>query len=127
MDKDFVILGVSSERDPNGSGLTRVLQAQLNLEHARGIREIAVYLLAGLGVPVWLAAIRPGWLPRDLQTGVLTVWFLCLVGLVAAIAAEWRWRRIRGGMIVPSQKPTARGSAAIPSLAPGHLTEQSER
>jgi hypothetical protein len=93
MTEDFAVLGTSGERDRDGSKLRGALETHLRLEHARGLRELSVGLVAALGLPVWVAAARPDWMARGLRTFVLTAWFVALVGLVTAAISEWRWRR----------------------------------
>jgi hypothetical protein len=93
MAEDFAVLYRSADRDGDGSKLRGVLEAHLRMEHARGIRELAVGVLAVLGLPVWIAAARPEWIAQGLRSFSLTAWFVSFVGLAAAAISEWRWRR----------------------------------
>ena len=93
MAEDLAVLYTSAENDRDGSKLRGVLQAHLAFEHARGIRELAVGLVAALGLPVWVAAVQPAWLAERLRTFVLAAWVVSFAGLVTAVILESRWRR----------------------------------
>jgi hypothetical protein len=96
---DLVIFDGSSERDPDGSRLRGALQAAANREHARGMRELLVYLLAILSVPLWLSGVRPSWLSHDLRVLAATAWAVASVGLLFVLASEWRWARRRAARL----------------------------
>jgi hypothetical protein len=51
-----------------------------------------VHWLAALGLLVWLAAARPGWLPAGTSRLLLAGWALSALATAAAILREWRWR-----------------------------------
>ena len=105
MAEDFVILHTSGQRDGDGSKLRGVLQTHMRLEHARGIRELAVGLVAALGLPVWIAAARPEWIAQGLRSFFLTAWFVSFVGLAMAAISERRWRAQLDRAVAPQRKP----------------------
>jgi hypothetical protein len=106
---DFVVFDVSPERDPDGSRLRRALEAAANREHARGLRELLIYLLAILSVPLWLCGVRPSWVSHDLRLLAATAWAVASVGLLLVLASEWRWARRRA---VHASGLVARGGMA---------------
>ena len=82
----------SPERDPDGAKLRSVLDAQFSLERAQHHRAVLVHWVAILALPVWLAALRPGWLAPATGRTVLAAWALCALAAGAAIFREWRLR-----------------------------------
>lgn len=73
--------------------MRKALGAHLKYEQAGGIRRLVSGIQLALGVPVWLSAARPGWVPADLRKLALAAWAVCLAGLLWTIAVEWRWHR----------------------------------
>lgn len=89
----FTVLHSSAEQRPTVPKLRGVLEAHLGVERARAVRELALAFLTVWSVPVWVAAVRPGWMAQGPCTFVLAAWFTSFVGLVAAGISEARWRR----------------------------------
>ena len=94
----FSVLNSSVEHDPSGSKLRSVLETHLGVERARGVRELALAFLTVLSVPLWVVAVRPGWMAEGPRTFVLAAWLTSFVGLVAAVISEARWRRRFGAL-----------------------------
>ncbi|HVV17222.1 MAG TPA: hypothetical protein VHH90_08475 [Polyangia bacterium] len=107
MPEDFFLLHRSTDVDRDGSKLQGVLAAHLSFERARGVREVIVYGLLALSLPVWIAAARPRWMSADLNRLVLAAWLVAAVGLVLALVSERRWHR--RCIEVTEQRPALRG------------------
>jgi hypothetical protein len=98
MGTGFTLLATSQDNDP--VRFRGVLAAQYAYERARALRELLVHVLAGLSLPVWLAAAWPGRIAGELRSAAVAAWLLCVGGLLAAIVSEWRWHRRRASFIV---------------------------
>ncbi|HEY8211924.1 MAG TPA: hypothetical protein VIG99_30790 [Myxococcaceae bacterium] len=99
MEPDFIAFQPTAERDPDGSKLRGVLSAHFTLERARVQRAVLVHWLAALGVLVWLAAARPGWLPAGAHRLLLAGWAVSAAAAAATILREWRWRVRRDAVV----------------------------
>ena len=93
MKDEVVILRASQSADPGGARFHGAIQAHFAWERARGVRELVVYVLAILSAPVWLAAVRPQWLPAQMKDLALALWAVTFVGCVMAAWAEWKGQR----------------------------------
>jgi hypothetical protein len=89
---DFIAFDPSPERDPDGAKLRSVLDAHLSLERAHHLRSVLVHWVAVLALPVWLAALRPGWLPPATGRALLGAWALSALAAAASVLREWRLR-----------------------------------
>lgn len=87
---DFIAFDPSPERDPDGAKLRHVLDAHFSLERAQHHRSLLVHWVAILALPVWLAALRPGWLPPQTDRVLLAAWALSAVAAAVAVVREWR-------------------------------------
>jgi len=78
--------------------LHALLDACLAYERCRFIRGELVTILAASSIGVWIAAVRPGFLPSSWRVGVEGFWALCFLCVVGAALAEWHrhraWRSI---------------------------------
>lgn len=104
----FIVVRPSPERDPDGSKLRETLQVQLAIERAHSVRELMVYVVAWLSVPMGLLAFwrgAPG--PRNL---VLAAWATSLAGVLVAGASEWKHHRRRSDLMAELGSPQAPGS-----------------
>jgi hypothetical protein len=99
MNDGFTTLAVSAD-DPGGVRLRGALTAQFAYERARALRELLVYVLAALSIPVWIAAAWPATVTADFRRLAVTVWVLCLASVLVALGSEWRWHRRRASFIV---------------------------
>lgn len=95
MDERFIVLGASEKRDPDGARLTSALQSHYKLERARALRQVAVYVLAGLGALAWFAVAWPTVMSVTFTRVVVSAWVVAFFGLVLAVLSEikWYWRR----------------------------------
>jgi hypothetical protein len=91
MSDDLLVLHRAGDADPDGSKLRGVLSAHLAFERARSLREMIVYGLLAVSLPVWIAAARPEWLSAQLKTLALTAWLVTAIGLALAFVSERRW------------------------------------
>jgi hypothetical protein len=90
--RDFIAFDASPGRDPDGARLRGVLEAHFSLERAQHLRRLLVHWVALLALPVWLAALRPGWLPLPTGRALLAGWALSAVAAAVAVVREWRLR-----------------------------------
>src|SRR5689334_5486747 len=93
MAHDFVVVGVSRQRDPDGSKLRGFLQSQLALERAQSFRDLFVHLLAIVSLPLGFLAARSAGSGTGFRSLTLAGWLTCTVALVLAAANEWKYRR----------------------------------
>ena len=86
------------ERGDAPARLRSLLGACLAYERCRFIRGELVTILAASSIGVWIAAVRPGFLPSSWRVGVEGFWALCFLCVVGAALAEWHrhraWRSI---------------------------------
>ena len=99
MDDDFIVLRPSETDDPGGAKLRGALSAHYGLEHARARRLGVVYLLAGLGLALWVSTAWPRLVPASFRVFTLAAFAAALVGLLLAIGAELRWQRRRASFM----------------------------
>ena len=94
MREDFIVVKRSPERDPDGSKLRETLQTQVAIDRAHSFRDLMVYALALLSVPM---GIFIAWrdVPASPRTLVLAMWVSSLAGLVITGASEWKLSRKR--------------------------------
>ncbi|HYT53724.1 MAG TPA: hypothetical protein VEQ38_03345 [Verrucomicrobiae bacterium] len=88
---------IDRNRDPDGSKLHRLLQAQLTCERMGAARSLFAHLLAISGVVIWLEAIWPDLLPPDIRLFVLVVFggilFLALRVIIEEVIWQVRLKR----------------------------------
>jgi hypothetical protein len=90
----LVEIGLNKDLDPDGSQLRHVLEIQSAYERMHGARYMLVHLLAFVGVVIWVEAIEPDLLPRELRLFTFILWgsFLFLT-IWVAIEEYVLWRR----------------------------------
>jgi len=115
---DLVILRAPESRDPGDSRFRGVIEAHFAWERARGVRDLVIYILAILSAPVWLAAVRPQWLPAQVKDLALALWAVSFVGFLMAAASEWKWQRQRAARSRAGSLPDLRAEVAPDSPAP---------
>ena len=82
----------------------------------RGVRAIAVVLVAALGVAVWSAHVMPG----DHHMGEAVAMCLAVVAIGAAVVAAPRMGRLLPAVPRPCSSPPPAAGAVLPSApAPG--------
>jgi len=60
---DGIHFQVSQARDPNGKSLRQLLEAQLAYERMQATGHLLFWALVPVGTLVWIASMRPGFLP----------------------------------------------------------------
>jgi len=93
MARDFVVVGVSRQKDPDGRKLRGFLQSQLALERAQSFRDLFVHLLAVVSLPLGFLVARSAGGRTGFRSLTLAGWLTCTVALVLAAVYEWRYRR----------------------------------
>jgi hypothetical protein len=93
MHRELITVTPDPVRDPDGSGLYRVLEATLASSRMRSLREGLLLLVALSSIPLGAAALRPGLLPHIVRNLGLGTWVVGCVALSAAWIAELRWER----------------------------------
>ena len=93
MDSDFVAVGVSPQRDPDGSKLRTFLQSQIALERAQALRDFLIHLLAAASLPLGFLVVRPVGSVTGFRSVTLAGWLTCTIALGLTAAREWRHRR----------------------------------
>jgi hypothetical protein len=91
--EQLLALKLSKTRDPDGVSLRGVLELHVEIERARRGRQVLVYVLGGLGVPVWLSAALPDVLPKTARSFSLAAWAVCFLCAGSVLISEWRLRK----------------------------------
>jgi hypothetical protein len=71
---DIVKIKVDSHSDPDGSELRRALELELKNERMHAARQMLVHILALLGAALWIEALVPELLPRELLLFTVVLW-----------------------------------------------------
>jgi hypothetical protein len=85
---------VDKTRDPNGSKLRRLLEAQLSCERMGAARSFLAHLLAVTGAVIWLETIWPNLIRPEIEIFALASFggfFLLAMGIVIE-EVIWRIR-----------------------------------
>lgn len=109
MAEGFIVFRPSPERDPDWSKFRETLQVQLAIERAHSVRELMVYVVAWLSVPMGLLAFWRD-APASPRSLVLAAWATSLAGVLIAGASEWKHHRRRTDLMAELGSPQARGS-----------------
>ena len=72
--KDILEIKFDRDSDPDGSGLRRVLELELKNERMHAARQMLVHILAVLGAVLWIEALVPELLPRELLLFTVVLW-----------------------------------------------------
>jgi hypothetical protein len=97
--EDLILIKSATDADPDLSVQQGVLDLHLMLEHARQVRVLLTYVLALLGVPIWLTAALPTRVPHGVRTLSLYAWAIGLLCLVFAVISERRLHRKRAVLL----------------------------
>jgi hypothetical protein len=95
---DYIVVTQLGTRDPDGSKLRRMLQAQAAMERAQRLRSTMGGLLAWLSAPLALVAARPAALLPGLRTAAVAAWAAGAGGLVIAALCSWTYGRRRASL-----------------------------
>jgi len=93
MDSDFVVVGVSPQRDPDGRKLRTFLQSQIAIERAQAHRYLLVHLLAAASLPLGFLVARSAGSGTGFRSVTLAGWLTCTIALGLTAVREWRHRR----------------------------------
>ncbi len=93
MARDFIVVGVSRQKDPDGSKLRGFLQSQLALERAQSLRDLFVHLLAAVSLPLGFLVARSARGATGFRSLTLAGWLTCTLALALAGVSEWKYRR----------------------------------
>ncbi len=107
MPDDYIVVTELPGRDPDGSKLRRMLQAQAAMERAGLHRTRMVHLLAWVSAPLALAAARAGAVPR-LRALALAAWVTVAGALAIAAACAWSYGRKRASLMADLESPSRR-------------------
>jgi hypothetical protein len=83
---------VDRNRDPDGSKLRRLLEAQISCERMAAARSLVAHILAITGVVIWLAAIWPDLIPSEVRLFAVAVFGGNLILALGVGIEEIAWR-----------------------------------
>jgi hypothetical protein len=72
--KDILEIKVDRHSDPDGSELRRALALELKNERMHAARQMLVHILALIGAGLWIEALVPDLLPRELLLFTVVLW-----------------------------------------------------
>lgn len=93
MDNDFVVVGVSPQKDPDGRKLRTFLQSQIAVERAQALRDLLIHLLAAASLPLGYLVARSADAGTGFRSVALAGWLTCTIGLGLTALREWTHRR----------------------------------
>jgi hypothetical protein len=125
-DDTFIALPGPGENGREGSRVWAILAADGARERARARRQGLVGVLAVLGAPLWIVAMRPAILPHEWRSFFAAAWAFAFAGVLLALIGEGiaRVRRARqvatlGPLpVLRSARRAAGGSTAAACAAP---------
>ena len=106
--RDYIVVTQLGTRDPDGSKLRRMLQAQAAMERAQRLRTQMGRLLAWLGAPLALVASRPTATMPGLRAAAVAAWATGAGGLVIAALCTWTYGRRRASLQGELEAPPRR-------------------
>jgi hypothetical protein len=87
---------VDRNRDPDGSKLRGLLEAQFTYQRMRAGRSLCAHLLAILGVAIWVDALWPGILAPEARLLTLFLWGgILLIAVWCAIEEQVSARKLK--------------------------------
>jgi hypothetical protein len=106
-----------AERFRRSPRLDAVLLADAARERARAVRDLLIALLALLGLPLFLLAAWPGHFSTGLRAVAAAGWAVAALAVVAALAREHWWTRVRSRRVealgpLPALRSQRRGDGA---------------
>ena len=93
MPEELLAVKLPTTGDPDGASLRGVLQLHVEIDRARRGRQVLLYVLGVLGVPMWLSAALPDFLPKTVRSFSLAAWAVCFLCSAWALAFEWQLRK----------------------------------
>ena len=95
--KEILGVKINEGLDSGESQSRRVLEIQLAYERMHAARFMLVHLLAFVGVVIWIEAIEPDLLPREMRLFTFILWGSFLfVTIWVAIEEYILWRQFSG-------------------------------
>ena len=102
--------------------LDAVLLADAARERVRAVRDLLIAVVALLGLPLWLVAAMPGRFSPQLRLLAATGWAVAALAVMATVARERWWTRIRSRRVealgplpaLRSERPHAGACASPP-------------
>jgi len=102
--------------------LDAVLLADAARERVRAVRDLLIAVVALLGLPLWLVAAMPGRFSPQLRLLAATGWAVAALAVMATVARERWWSRIRSRRVealgplpaLRSERPDAGACASSP-------------
>jgi hypothetical protein len=79
-------------RDPDGSQLRRLLEAQLNCERMGAARSFLAHILAVTGAVIWVGRIWPNSLGSEIEFFALALFGGMLILALGIVVEEMIWR-----------------------------------
>jgi hypothetical protein len=79
--------------------LDAVLLADAARERVRAVRDLLIAVVALLGLPLWLMASWPGRFAPQIRLLAATGWALAALAVLATVARERWWTRVRSRRI----------------------------
>lgn len=79
--------------DSHNGAIRRLLEAHAKYERMSAAKKFSLYLLAIVGLVVWVGAMWPTLFPPQLLDSVLAVWISLLFFAILATVEEWLWHR----------------------------------
>jgi peptidoglycan/LPS O-acetylase OafA/YrhL len=108
-----------AERFRRSPRLDAVLLADAARERARAVRDLLIAVLALLGLPLWLLAAVPGQFSGSVRVLVATTWAVAALAVLAAVAREHWWTRVRSRRVEAlGPLPTLRSEHGACAAAP---------
>jgi hypothetical protein len=87
-DQGFITVPSSGRAHQPSARLKAIFNADSARARARGRRHTLVALLGGLGLPLWVADVWPGWIRPELRSVAAAAWALSFVAVLVALGAE---------------------------------------
>ncbi len=111
-----------AERFRRSPRLDAVLLADAARERARAVRDLLIALLALLGLPLFLLVAWPGHFSTGVRALAAAGWAVAALAVVAALAREHWWTRVRSRRVealgpLPALRSQRRGDGACAAAA----------
>jgi hypothetical protein len=111
-----------AERFRRSPRLEAVLLADAARERVRAVRDLLIAVVALLGLPLWLIASWPGAVAPQLRLAAEVTWALAAAAVVAAVAREHWWTRVRSRRVealgpLPTLRTASAGRAGAGACA----------